>query len=227
MTVRARLGNRRAASSLRPGYVRRSSRLVVAWPAQRVRGARPIAGWRTSGSPQRIGPNAQDGEQDCEAGHLDRTDRVARASEARAYALRSPSSSGSRADAVVPMSTVRGNTQTSSWSRRDYHEAHRVNRRGVQTPERHRRRGLKPPEHKPPHHWTSQRRAVRPFDCGDSHAEIGRQAGAGVGGTVSGAVAVGGSLPPGSSRKGGYESVINVAYARTRKTQRFIPRTKS
>jgi hypothetical protein len=36
-------------------------------------------------------------------------------------------------------------------------------------------------------------------------------AGAGIGGTVSGALAVGGSLPPWSSRNGGYESVISVA----------------
>ena len=50
------------------------------------------------------------------------------------------------------------------------------------------------------------------FDRGDSHQETRRQvAGAGLGGTLLGAVAVGGSFPPGSSRNGGYESVISVA----------------
>jgi len=175
--------------------------------------------------------NAQNDVHDCEAGHLDRTDRVARVSElvlvrsdlrprqavARALLCRCPLFGATR----------KRPAGRADLARRDHHEADRVNRRGVQPPERHRRRSLKPPEHKPPHHWTSQRRAVRPFDRGDSHKEIGRQAGAGVVGTVSGAVAVGGSLPPGSSRNGGYESVINVAYATTRKTQRFIPRTRS
>ena len=36
-----------------------------------------------------------------------------------------------------------------------------------------------------------------------------------------------GSSPPMSRRNGGYASVISVAYAVTRYTQRFIPITKS
>ena len=50
---------------------------------------------------------------------------------------------------------------------------------------------------------------------------------AGWGTTVSGALSVEGSSPPMSSRNGGYVSVISPAYAMTRKTQRFIPSTKS
>src|SRR5579884_3739241 len=60
--------------------------------------------------------------------------------------------------------------------------------------------------------------------CGSAgHEAIG----AGAIGTVPGAVPDGGSSQPISGRKGGYASVISEAYEATRKTQRFMPSTKS
>jgi hypothetical protein len=48
-----------------------------------------------------------------------------------------------------------------------------------------------------------------------------------IGATVGAVVGFGDSSSPMSRRKGGYVSVISDEYAATRKTQRFMPITKS
>src|SRR5687767_11633915 len=66
------------------------------------------------------------------------------------------------------------------------------------------------------------------LSCGKARHDGHECPGAGLG-LMASALAVSGadSWPPMSKRKGGYLSVISVAYAPTRYTQRFIPMTKS
>src|ERR1700754_1641431 len=78
----------------------------------------------------------------------------------------------------------------------------------------------------PPHPRLSRRRRRSAGTPASSSFSAHDAVEAGIGGTLSERVPVGGSLPPISRRNGGYESVISAAYTATRKTQRFIPSTK-